>query len=100
MVAASPALLRRHETPRHPRELAQASCVHTMGADRSTWQFREGSKTFGVAVRGPLVSNLVAPVLQACVQGLGFGRFLSYQVQPCVRDKQSCRRERGSSSRQ
>jgi len=87
VVVASPAWLRRHGTPRHPRELQHASCVRFTGVDGGTWRFREGHKTFSVSVQGPLDCNLSAPALEACAQGLGFGRFLSYQVQPYLRDK-------------
>ena len=37
-----------------------------------------------MTVDGPLVSNDVGAALDACVRGLGFGLFLSYQVEPLV----------------
>ena len=36
-------------------------------------------------VKGPFACNQAAAVVQACVAGLGFGRPLSYQVEPEVR---------------
>jgi DNA-binding transcriptional LysR family regulator len=80
VVVASPALLRRHGVPAHPRELADAPCLCFSGMDGRRWLFREGSRAFGVVVNGPMESNLAAPVLDACVAGLGFAHCLSYQA--------------------
>lgn len=84
VVVASPAFLRRHGVPRHPRELAKAPCVRFSGVDGSHWLFREGGRGFSVTVQGPLECNLAAPMLEACAAGLGFGRCLSYQAAALV----------------
>ena len=87
VVVASPAFLRRHGTPRHPRELHSANCVGFVGLEGGSWTFREpgdGKRRLSVAVRGKLECNLAAPALAACAAGLGFGRFLSYQAAPYV----------------
>jgi DNA-binding transcriptional LysR family regulator len=85
VVVASPALLRRHGMPAHPRELAAAPCLCFSGLDGRRWLFREGGRSFGVMVNGPMESNLAAPILDACVAGLGFARCLSYQAEPLLR---------------
>ena len=85
VVVASPAFLRRHGTPAHPRELAGAPCLRFDGTDGSHWPFREQSRSFNVTVRGPLECNLAAPMLEACAAGLGFGRGLSYQAAPLLK---------------
>ncbi len=83
MVVASPAFLRRHGTPRHPRELAQQPCLYSsITGDR--WSFRDGGRDVQVAVQGPLACSLVAPLLEACAEGLGFARCLSYQAAPLL----------------
>ena len=87
VVVASPAFLRRHGVPAHPRELSAAPCVHFNDADGGHWKFREGARAFTVKVQGPFECNLAAPMLEACVAGLGFGRCLSYQSAALVRDK-------------
>jgi DNA-binding transcriptional LysR family regulator len=89
VVVASPAFLRRHGVPRHPRELAKQPCICFNGTDGSHWAFREkgGARGFTVDVQGPLECNLAAPVLQACAEGLGFGRCLSYQAAPLIAAK-------------
>lgn len=87
VVVASPAFLRRHGTPAHPRELARAPCIRFSGVDGDRWAFREGEREFGVTVHGPLDCNIAAPMLDACAEGLGFGRCLSYQAEPLLRAK-------------
>lgn len=88
IVVANPALLRRLGTPEHPRQLAKAPCLCSSATDASYWTFREAAgRTFGVAVQGPLESNLAAPLLQACEAGLGFGRCLSYQAAALLKAK-------------
>ncbi len=84
VVVASPALLRRHGVPEHPRELARAPCLCFSGVDGRRWLFREGGRAFAVMVNGPMESNLAAPVLDACEAGLGFARCLSYQAAPLL----------------
>lgn len=85
VIAASPEWLRRHGTPRHPRELSQLNCI--TGTEGRQWTFVENGKVFTVPVQGNFECNLGAPRLEACAQGLGVSRFLSYQVVPYVREK-------------
>lgn len=88
VVVASPALLRREGTPRHPRELAERSVIDFQGRSSSGgWSFRGERRGFTVPIRGRLRCNEAAAALQACAEGLGFGRFLSYQVQEQVAAK-------------
>jgi DNA-binding transcriptional LysR family regulator len=87
VVVASPAYLRRHGTPRRPRELMAHNCVRFSGTDAAGWAFRDGSKPLHVAVRGNFECNLATPALEACAAGLGLGRFLSYQSAPFVQAK-------------
>jgi DNA-binding transcriptional LysR family regulator len=42
MVVASPEYLRRHGTPRHPRDLLKANCVRFSGGTVPWWTFHEG----------------------------------------------------------
>lgn len=84
VVVASPAFLRRHGVPKHPKELAHANCVCTNGGALAPWEFRDGARTFAVPVTGNLEFNQVAAAVQACTDGFGFGRFLYYQVAPAI----------------
>ncbi|WAS90851.1 LysR family transcriptional regulator [Nannocystis punicea] len=87
VVVASPALLRRG-APRHPSELAALPCVeHLNSGTAGRWSFRDADRErdLTVRVRSAFACNQAAAIVQACVEGLGVGRFLSYQVEPEVR---------------
>ncbi len=87
VVVASPAYLRKRGAPRHPRELAEANCVRFRGPSGPWWVFHEGGQPIDVPIRGNLEFNHVAPAIDACIAGIGFGMFISYQVAQHVRDK-------------
>lgn len=85
VVVASPALLRRG-APKHPSELAALPCVEHLGAaSAGRWSFRDGERELSVRVRGAFACNQAGAVVEACAEGLGFARLLSYQVEPEVR---------------
>ena len=84
LVVASPDFLRRHGEPRHPRDLAQAPCVRGQVDGPSQWTFHEGTHVHTVPVDGRLAFNHLAPAIEACAAGMGFGRFFSYQVLPHI----------------
>lgn len=80
VVVASPAYLDRHGTPEHPLDLRRANCL---SAGRP-WLFREGGRDLSLQLSGNLEFNIGAPAIEACLEGLGLGMFLSYQVAPYV----------------
>jgi len=85
VVCASPDILETQGKPEHPEALAQLPCIRFSGISAgSVWQFQEDSKKLSVKVEGSLVCNHVAASVEACVSGLGFGYFYSYQVIPYV----------------
>jgi DNA-binding transcriptional LysR family regulator len=84
VVVASPAFLAAHGTPRHPRELEGAPGVRGRVEAPRQWQFREGAKTIGATPDTRLEFNHLAPAIEACAAGMGFGTFFSYQVMPHV----------------
>jgi DNA-binding transcriptional LysR family regulator len=87
VVVASPAYLRKHGVPRHPRELQAANCIR-MIAGQPTWgDFQENGRAFRIKVSGNLEFNHVLPAVQACADGAGFGMFFSYQVAPFIAEK-------------
>jgi DNA-binding transcriptional LysR family regulator len=88
VVVATPAYLRRHGTPRHPRELLAANCIRMIAGPPTWGDFQENGRTFRLAVRGNLEFNHVLPAVQACAAGAGFGMFFSYQVAPWVGQRQ------------
>lgn len=80
MVVASPDYLSRLGVPEHPRDLLKANCVKFSGGMGPGWIFYEGGRQFSMPVTGNLEFNQVAPAADACLAGLGFGMFISYQV--------------------
>jgi DNA-binding transcriptional LysR family regulator len=88
VVCANPSLLERVGTPEHPRELAEFPCVHFQGLSTApVWNFADGRKAISVPVDGPFTCNHAATAVDACTEGLGVGRFLSYQVESLVAEK-------------
>ena len=87
VVVASPAYLRKHGVPKHPRELASANCVRFSGPSGPWWVFHDKGKTFTVPITSNLEFNNAAPAVDACVAGMGFGMFISYQAAPFVQQK-------------
>lgn len=84
LVVASPDFLRRHGVPRHPRDLAHAPCVRGQVGGAPQWTFHEGARRHTVPIDGRLVFNHLAPAIEACAAGMGFGQFFSYQVLPHI----------------
>ncbi len=85
VVCASPELLERLGKPEHPRDLTEYPCVHFQGLSAApVWNFADGRKAISVPVGGPLGCNQAAVTVEACAEGLGVGRFLSYQVEALV----------------
>ncbi|RXZ45520.1 LysR family transcriptional regulator [Crenobacter cavernae] len=80
VLVASPELLAHHGVPTHPDELSSANCLRFTGLNATSWTFHEDGRAFTVPVSGKLEFNQVAPTIDACLAGLGFGVFLSYQV--------------------
>ena len=87
VVVASPAYLREAGVPKHPRDLLKANCVRFIGGSGPWWTFHEGRRQFSVTVTGNLEFNHVAPAAAACIEGMGFGMFISYQVAPYLKEK-------------
>ncbi|HEY5601551.1 MAG TPA: LysR family transcriptional regulator [Gammaproteobacteria bacterium] len=86
VVCASPALLAQTSEPKHPEELSSLPCVRFTGAFAgSAWHFHHEGKTLSVNIMGTLSCNQVGACVQACIAGLGYGRFLCYQVMPWIK---------------
>jgi DNA-binding transcriptional LysR family regulator len=84
VVVASPDFLKRRGVPKHPSDLAGAACVRGRLDAPLQWRFHEGGKPLGVSMRCRLEFNHLAPAVEACAAGMGFGTFFSYQVLPHV----------------
>ncbi|HSD52624.1 MAG TPA: LysR family transcriptional regulator [Burkholderiales bacterium] len=85
VVCASPSYLARAGIPRAPRDLRTHACLRFGGLGPThEWTFFEAGRRITVPVAGPLSGNQAEPLVDACVDGLGIGNFLSYQVAPLV----------------
>ena len=80
VVCAAPAVLKRHGTPRQPADLAGMPCIRTTGLALADWECAAGRTTTRVRVEGPISTNQIDAALDACLRGIGYGRFLEYQV--------------------
>lgn len=85
-LVASPALLERTGEPKHPADLAQLPCIRQqiIPGTETNWRFRESNKGLVVPIDGRFGCNQTAAAVSACVNGMGFGQFLSYQVRELV----------------
>ena len=88
VVVATPAYLRKHGTPRHPKDLLGHNCLRMTGGQPTWGDFQEGGRSFRLPVTGNLEFNHVLPAVQACAAGAGMGMFFSYQVAPFLAAKQ------------
>jgi len=87
VVVASPQTLERDGEPTHPSELADQRCIgHPGTAPGGRWNFLDAGGDLAVRVPRPFICNLASTAVEACVAGLGFGWFMSYQVEPDVRE--------------
>jgi len=82
VVVASPSLLTQCGTPSHPRQLESLPCIRlqTLPGRDTRWTFRDEDRPVDVSVDGAFGSNQIAVAARACTDGVGFGRFLHYQV--------------------
>ena len=82
----SPEYLGRYGMPEVPPDVKHHRCIrHTVLAPRNDWQFRMGQRKITIPISPVLASNNVESTLNACIDGLGLGVFLSYMVAPYVR---------------
>ena len=88
VVCASPQYLKERGLPQEPKDLLKHDCLRLIGlAPGVAWNFRHKGRTLSVPVRGQFVCNQAAATIDACIDNLGIGTFLSYQVAPLVAQK-------------
>lgn len=86
IVCASPDYIKKVGSPKIPEDLTKANCTrHTGIGSTSHWTFYSGKKPQSVPIHGQIVCNHTAATVDSCAAGLGFGMFLSYQVDPLVK---------------
>jgi DNA-binding transcriptional LysR family regulator len=81
VICASEAYLRRHGVPETPNDVRNHVCIRHVGlAPRNEWRFRVGARTVTVPITSAITCNDIDSAINACMDGLGLGMFLSYMV--------------------
>jgi DNA-binding transcriptional LysR family regulator len=81
VVCASEAYLRRHGVPETPNDVRKHVCIRHVGlAPRNEWRFRAGTRTAVVPITSAITCNDIDSAINACMDGLGLGMFLSYMM--------------------
>jgi len=81
-VVASPEYLKGKALPAHPRDLLKHECVNYRSADTQAfyrWEFEQGDEKIAIAVSGRVATNDNDLLLQAALDGFGFG-YLQHQL--------------------
>lgn len=87
VAVASPAYVKAHGTPRHPRELANHRCINLRmpsGGELYRWEFERRRKRLDIAVEGSMITNDVWLAQEAALQGVGIAYLFREQVQPAI----------------
>jgi DNA-binding transcriptional LysR family regulator len=83
VVCASEEYLSRHGVPQVPEDIRKHICVRHMGlAPRNEWSFRVGNRHLSIPITSAITCNEIDSAVNACIDGLGLGMFLSYMVAP------------------
>jgi DNA-binding transcriptional LysR family regulator len=86
-ILASPDYLQRYERPRHPRDLLNHSCVafrHRTSGQIERWSFSKDGESHEFAVRGQLIVNDSAALVQAAIDGIGIVYMINGYVEHLV----------------
>ena len=72
LTLASPGYIAQHGEPRHPSDLRHHAClIYASDTATSTWAYRDGPQTVQVPVRGRIVANNGAALMEAASRGMG-----------------------------
>jgi DNA-binding transcriptional LysR family regulator len=83
VVCASEKYLRRHGVPQLPNDIRTHRCVRHLGlSPRNEWHFQVGSRQQAIPINSVMTCNEIDGAVDACIEGLGLGVFLSYMVAP------------------
>jgi DNA-binding transcriptional LysR family regulator len=88
VICASPAYLRAHGTPSHPRDLVEHELIaFTRRGEPRPWSFYVGGKPEAFQPRPRLTVNTADTALAAARSGHGLLNVLSYQIEDDLEDK-------------
>lgn len=87
-VCASPDYLQKAGIPNTPTALRTHQCIRlTALKSHAEWTFKETGKIHKIGISGRFKTNHIETALDACIQGLGFCQFLSYQVDQKIAER-------------
>lgn len=88
VLCATPDCIAAHKPLRTPQDLHGLPCILNDGnTSGQSWPLlSDRGRITHVPVTAAFTSNAVGPTLEACLAGVGFGLFLSYQVDDALRD--------------
>lgn len=85
VLVASPDYLRRHGTPRHPRDLAKHNClINSIKYPTGRWQFTGPEGDVSARVRGSFYSGFGDPLQAAALMGLGVSLHPNFMVNELI----------------
>ena len=87
-VIAAPAYLKRHGTPKTPRDLRSHRCINIRLPSAGTlykWEFEHGTEKMEIAVEGSLIFDAGVMVMDAALAGLGLGYVLEDRAREHLR---------------
>jgi DNA-binding transcriptional LysR family regulator len=83
VVCASEKYLRRHGVPQAPGDIRSHRCIRHLGlSPRNDWHFQIGSRQQAIPINSVMTCNEIDGTVDACIEGVGLGMFLSYMVAP------------------
>ena len=89
VICASEKYLRQHGVPRVPSDIRAHRCIRHLGlSPRNEWHFQAGSRRQAIPIDCVLTCNEIDGAVDACIEGLGLGMFLSYMVAPYRKARQ------------
>lgn len=81
LICASPDYIAQRGIPETPAALSQHDCIHQSAINNvPEWPFRVQGSVHKITISGKFKTNHIEAAIDACCCGLGYGRFLSYQV--------------------
>jgi DNA-binding transcriptional LysR family regulator len=82
-MCASEQYLRRHGVPQVPNDVRAHKCIRHLGlVPRNEWHFQIGHRQQSVPIDSVITCNEIDSAVNACIDGVGLGMFLSYMVAP------------------
>ncbi|WP_109476217.1 LysR family transcriptional regulator [Paraburkholderia sp. C35] len=84
-IVASPGYLHGKTMPQHPRDLLRHDCINYQSAETKAlyrWEFKKGDEQISIAVTGRVATNDNDLLLQAALDGFGFGYLQHRLVEP------------------